>query len=466
MYNMITRILFLLLFTFYINLQLFSELKKVVRNNVWLQANDKLCYIGNSITANGYYSFFIDLYQYTRYPQLKFTSYNCGISGNTAQDVLNRMEKDILIHKPKIATIKLGMNDVNIGLYYIGKVSEDTLALRKAAIETYRINLAQIADRLISSGSQPIFLTPTIYDQTSKMTPVNNFGVNEALAQCANIVRETATKHNAPVVDFYTLMNQINQQKQYEDSTFTLIGPDRIHPGMVGNLVMAYTFLKSMKSDSIVSEIEIDANTKILLKSTNCELNKLNVNSKGICFQAKELSLPFPIMESAKTALELVNFQPDLNRQTIKIRNLAQGEYWFIIDNDTVGKFSNAQLSKGLNLSDFNNTPQYKQAEQLMDIAWEKHLLVSQKLRNIALVDFTVMKDKNFSTMTEIQHFLDAELEKIKEKPYYPWLKTKYNEYLKLKPEEATIKKKVEQFNNKIYKYNKTKKHKYKIQQI
>lgn len=463
---MFIRLLFLSLFTFYINAQLFSESKELVRNNVWLHAKDKLCYIGNSITANGNYSFFIDLYHHTRYPNLKFTSYNCGISGNTAQDVLNRMNEDILIHKPTIATIKLGMNDVNISLYHVGELSEDTLALRKAAIETYRKNLAQIADQLIASGCQLLFLTPTIYDQTAKIAAKNNFGVNNALATCANIVRETASKYNAPVVDFYTVMNRINLKKQSQDTAFTLIGPDRIHPEMVGNMVMAYTFLKSMKSDSIVSEIEIDAKNPDVILSINCKLTDLVNNTNTIYFKLKEFSLPFPIMESAKAALDLVNFQPDLNKQTIKISNLAEAEYWFIIDNDTVGKFSNAQLSKGLNLSDYSNTPQYKQAEQLMDIAWEKHKLESQKLRNIALVDFTVLKNKKFQNMTEIQHFLDAELEKIKEKPYYPWLKTKYKEYLKLKPEEASIKKQVKQLQKEIYKYNKPKKHRYIIQQI
>jgi lysophospholipase L1-like esterase len=439
---------------------------KAEKEDLWIKTSDKMCYIGNSITANGNYSFFIDLYHHTRYPNLKFTSYNCGISGNTAQDVLNRMDEDILIHKPTIATIKLGMNDVNIGLYHIGKLSEDTLALRKAAIETYRKNLTQIADQLIASGCQLLFLTPTIYDQTAKITAKNNFGVNDALASCANIVRETAVKYNALIVDFYTVLKRINLEQQTKDSTFTLIGPDRVHPGLVGNVVMAYTFLKSMHSDSIVSEIEIDTSTKILLKSTNCKINKLNVTSKGIYFQAKEFSLPFPVMECAKEALDLVPFQQNLNRETFKISNLAQGEYWFIIDEDTIGKFSDSQLSTGLNLADFKHTPQYKQALHVMDISWKKHLLVSQKLRNIALVDFTVLKDKNFSTMTEIQHFLNAELEEINEKPYYPWLKTKYNEYLKLKPEETSLQKKVEQLNKKIYKYNKPKKHRYKIQQI
>ena len=463
---MFIRLLLLSLFTFYINVQLFSESKELVRNNVWLHAKDKLCYIGNSITANGYYGFFIDLYHYTRYPKLKFTSYNCGISGNTAQDVLNRMDEDILTHKPNTATIKLGMNDVNIGLYHAGETSEDTLALRKTAIETYRKNLSLIADQLIASGCQTLFLTPTIYDQTAKIAAKNNFGVNDALATCANIVRETASKYNAPVVDFYTAMNQINLEKQSYDSTYTLIGSDRVHPGMVGNMVMAYAFLKSMKSDSIVSEIEIDAKNPDVILAINCKLTDLVNNTNTILFKVKEFSLPFPILESAKAALELVNFQPDLNRQTIKISNLAEAEYWFIIDNDTVGKFSNAQLSKGLNLSDFSNTPQYKQAEQLMDIAWEKHKLESQKLRNIALLDFTVLKNKNFQDITEMQQYLNSELEKIKDKPYYPWLKTKYKEYLKLKPEEASIKKQVKQLQKEIYKYNKPKKHKYKIQQI
>ena len=47
----------------------------------------------------------------------KITFYNCGIGGNQAHDILERMESDILVHNPTHAVIMLGMNDVHRNLY-------------------------------------------------------------------------------------------------------------------------------------------------------------------------------------------------------------------------------------------------------------------------------------------------------------------------------------------------------------
>lgn len=73
----------------------------------------RICFVGNSITNNGEFHHNILLYYITRFPTQPVRYYNCGISGDFAGGVLNRMEDDILVHQPAHVVIMLGMNDVN-----------------------------------------------------------------------------------------------------------------------------------------------------------------------------------------------------------------------------------------------------------------------------------------------------------------------------------------------------------------
>jgi len=91
----------------------------------YFNSNDRICFIGNSITHAGYYHYFLNLYYATRYPEIHYESYNCGISGDVAGGVLTRMQKDILVHRPTVASMMIGMNDVNRELYKVKDKSND-----------------------------------------------------------------------------------------------------------------------------------------------------------------------------------------------------------------------------------------------------------------------------------------------------------------------------------------------------
>lgn len=77
--------------------------------------NDRVCFIGNSITMNGKFHNYIELFYATRFPDRKIEFYNCGISGDVSGGMLERMDSDILIHKPTWSVLMVGMNDINSG---------------------------------------------------------------------------------------------------------------------------------------------------------------------------------------------------------------------------------------------------------------------------------------------------------------------------------------------------------------
>jgi lysophospholipase L1-like esterase len=92
---------------------------------------DVVCFVGNSITFNGGFYHDINLFYATRYPKQKVKFVNCGVGGNMAANVIARLDSDILVHKPTVAVVMLGMNDVNRDLYAIERKDEVGIAEKK-----------------------------------------------------------------------------------------------------------------------------------------------------------------------------------------------------------------------------------------------------------------------------------------------------------------------------------------------
>jgi hypothetical protein len=52
---------------------------------------DTFVFLGDSITAQGLYTQYLETYFYTRYPHLRLKFHNAGVSGDTAADALERL---------------------------------------------------------------------------------------------------------------------------------------------------------------------------------------------------------------------------------------------------------------------------------------------------------------------------------------------------------------------------------------
>lgn len=181
----------------------------------FFEKGDRVCFVGNSITNNGLFHHNLFLYHITRFPDQSVTFFNCGVSGDNTYRALNRMADDILINQPTVAVIMLGMNDVNRSLYGPKPSNNSvTLSLRSKAIDTYKANLENFVKIFWERKIRIILQKPTIYDQTAKIATFNNFGVNDALKNCADFIDEMARKYQIPVVDYWPIMNEINRKVQ------------------------------------------------------------------------------------------------------------------------------------------------------------------------------------------------------------------------------------------------------------
>jgi lysophospholipase L1-like esterase len=424
-------------------------------NKLLFKDGDRVAFIGNSITHGGEFHPDIFLYYATRFPKEKVNFYNCGVSGDVAGEILTRLDSDVLIHKPNIAVLMVGMNDMFRG-YRNGSVTQNTY-------ETYHKLTSQLAERLTNYGCRLILELPSIYDQTSETGPKPSIGVNDALGKCAEYLKSIAPKYNAIAVDYWTIMKDINEQEQKKDSKFTIVGSDRVHPGSVGHLVMAYQFLKTTGAPEFVSRVIIDAKGKRIIESQNCEVKPVSFKKKGLQFKCLENSLPYPVKKEAAPALDLVPLTQDLNQEILQINHILKGKYNLFIDDIQVGTFTSSALSQGINLSMNLLTPQYKQSLEVMK-ACDDYRKVYMDLRAIAFVEYKRLAGyKGPDDLNAKKAFFDQEVEKIKGQAERDYIRGQCNKYIVLKPKQQQLKEQLNLARDHVYAVNKPVKHIFKL---
>lgn len=352
------------------------------------QEGDRICFVGDSITHAGTYHAKILLYYVTRFPDRHIDGFNCGTNGASAGGnvLLKGYEWDVLAKKPNVVTLMYGMNDVGHPLYDESASKDpDIEKKRQWALDGYSRNMTKLAEMFSGAQCRLIFITPTIYDQNGSQARRSAMGVDDALEKCALVCRELSTKFGGSLIDFHGPMQQINTEQQKRNPDYTLIGPDRIHPGEEGHLLMAYLFLMAQGVPRFVSETVIDAETGTVVKQENCQISNLSNEERGIRFESQEGSLPYPIGAQLMEKIErLVPFTEKLNKEILSVKNLRLGRYGIFIDGQQVANCSSDELASGINLANNSLTPQYKQAQAIAELVKKRCQLEAGTLRTFA----------------------------------------------------------------------------------
>lgn len=319
---------------------------------------DRICFIGDSITHSGVYHAYLYTYYATRFPDKKIEFYNCGIGGHTAGKTLKTFGWDVPQNNPNKSVVMLGMNDLR------GK---------KPNYQTYIKSIEQVLS-LISrkTDSSMALMSPTPYDEWIESQTRNIVGFNGVLAKGQEYLSELAISKNISFIDLHTPMTEMMLKKKKQDPKFTLISHDRIHPGRIGHLVMAYLILKSQQSDKYVNKIELSAASKNMAR-LNCQVDDLEVSEGKVQFKLKSNSLPFPEPENTQTAFGLVPFHEEFNQEILKVTDLPEGTYKLTINQQPVGTYTHDLLGEGVNLAINKNTPQYQQALKIHELIMKKN---------------------------------------------------------------------------------------------
>lgn len=339
------------------------------------QQNDRVIFVGNSITEAGAYVSYIYLYYMTHFPGKKLVILNGGIGGDKASDIYRRLDYDVLAKHPNVIILTFGMNDT--GYFEFNNSDADKTAAER--IEASRASYQKIEQRLLKlPGIQKILMSSSPYDETARIGGSVFRGKHKAMLEVVKFQEAAAKRNGWPFTDLFRPMTALNERLQQKDSAFTIIGPDRVHPGNAGHLVMASLFLESQGlNGKPVADVRIDAKSGKLQSAENCRISQLSSGAGKVSFSYLAASLPFPVDTVARMwgntqkqsdALQWIPFTEKFNREMLQVGGLQAGEYNLLIDGHSVGKWAAADFAKGINLATVQETPQYKQDTSIMQL--------------------------------------------------------------------------------------------------
>jgi acyl-CoA thioesterase I len=205
-----------------------------------LKANDKIVFIGDSITDKGRkkdplklgsgYVRVIHDYVTAVHPELSVKIINEGVSGNRVIDLAKRWQIDILDHKPQWISISIGINDVWRQLD-----SPDAEQVYPERYEQVYRSLLEQAQAL--PDCRPILMQPTLIKEYTDSTG------NRLLQPYVNIVNQLAREFDAVLIPTHEAFIGYLQAGTGQDLT-----TDGVHMNTLGDMLMASTWLKAMEA--------------------------------------------------------------------------------------------------------------------------------------------------------------------------------------------------------------------------
>lgn len=194
-----------------------------------LQVKDgqKIAFMGDSITAGGakpkgYVSLTIKGLEANG---VKATAIPAGISGHKSNQMLARLENDVLSKKPDWMTLSCGVNDVWHGA-------------KGVSLEDYKVNITKIVDQCQAAGVKVMILTSTMI----KETQTNE--LNQKLVPYNEFLRTLATEKKCLLADLNADM-QAAIAKAGPDRKGNILTGDGVHMNPAGNEMMALGVLKA-----------------------------------------------------------------------------------------------------------------------------------------------------------------------------------------------------------------------------
>ena len=206
-----------------------------------LEDGQKILFAGDSVTddgrarpvgegnwaalGNGFVRL-IDSCLAAEYPERKIHTVNMGMSGNTSRDLLARWETDVNALKPDWVVLCIGFNDVWRQF--------DSPAISEWAVspQEYANNLRRMAE---NTKAKMIWMTPYYLE------PNKEDAMRKRMDEYRAVMKEEAAKRGIPCIDLQEKFAHILKYRYPAYITW-----DRIHPGVVGSVIIARAFLKEI----------------------------------------------------------------------------------------------------------------------------------------------------------------------------------------------------------------------------
>lgn len=233
------------------------------QNDVYKNAPITIAFLGDSVTQgcfelyktgsesfqtefrveDGYHTKLRELLQLL-YPSVPINMIHAGISGDSAQGGLQRVERDVCAYKPDLTVVCFGLNDCCLGM---------------ERLESYISDLEGIFEKLRACESEIIFMTPNLMaDRVSdEITDSYTREVYESMINKADNgldvfverAKELCKKKNIPVCDSYKTWKTL---KNNDVNVIRLLSNRINHPTEKMHWIFAIMLLKQIFEGEIL----------------------------------------------------------------------------------------------------------------------------------------------------------------------------------------------------------------------
>ena len=331
---------------------------------------DRVVLLGDSITEQRLYTTAIEAYTLARFPQWKLTFRNIGWGGDTAQGGLARAPRDMLPLKPTFVTIDFGMNDHGYRAHDEG------------IYKNYIEKQTGLVTLLKTAGARVALVTPQPIEE--KRPDPDKDVRNESLRKMSDGLRDVATKQSVHFADQFDPYMAVMLKARQADPAAVIGGGDAVHPGPVGQTIMAWAILKSLGAPAAVSSAELNGATGKVVAATGCQITNPKVAAGVLTFTRKDAALPMPVNPQSETVTKLIPLLADLSRYELKVTGLTAPKYQLLIDDKPAAVFTANELAQGCNLT-LSAGPVTEQARQLWTLVVEKNNVFFRRWREVQL---------------------------------------------------------------------------------
>jgi len=193
----------------------------------------KIIFFGDSITQAGVApGGYVDLIKKALEPS-KYEVIGAGIGGNKVYDLYLRMEEDVLVKKPDVVVVYVGVNDV------WHKQSSHTGTDYDKFIKFYQA----LINKIQANGAKVVVCTPAVIGE--KKNRANELDAD--LDKYAGAIRELAAKNKLALCDLRTLFTDYNTANNTDDVEKGVLTTDRVHLNAKGNQAVADALLPLIK---------------------------------------------------------------------------------------------------------------------------------------------------------------------------------------------------------------------------
>ena len=162
-------------------------------------------------------------------PEARIHVINMGMSGNTARHMKSRWNTDVLAKNPDWLSIMIGINDVWRQF--------DTPHEKAAHVnpDEYKATLEELVVSTSPKVKGLVLMTPYLIE------PSREDPMRTSMDKYGGYVREIAARHKTLFVDTQAAFDRL-----LTTVAPTELAEDRIHPNLIGHMVLARAFLRGI----------------------------------------------------------------------------------------------------------------------------------------------------------------------------------------------------------------------------